>query len=52
MLQLVHPVDEKTLLLYKATSKLGDRKAFGANEERTHRLWQDAARALNLPALE
>ena len=41
LVELIHPDEKKTLRLYKADEEEGIRK-----------LWEDAARALNLPALD
>ncbi len=43
LLQLIHPRPEQTLLIYKTV---------GAETKDIRKMWKDAARALDLPALE
>ena len=54
LVELVHPDTKKTLQLYQADAEEGIRKLWKKTdaEEGIHNLWKDAARALNLPALD
>ncbi len=55
LLELIHPEQEKTVLLYQTTSYVGHIRGFGGpfeKEQRVRKMWKDASHALNLPALQ